>query len=189
MALSETEVFIAGTGHLWLGEVGTTLPAPNTDPTAPPGDFIDAGYTEEEGVAVRGVTEISEHRVWQNTSPVRRARRLQVQEIQAGLVQHNESNYPAAFGGGSIDTSGGFPTYTFPIAGDALAEYAVVLDVTDGDRNARLVVPRMNSGLEDVEIQFNADNMAVLQLLLRSLATDVAPYWIFDDAASFAASS
>ncbi len=189
MALDENEVVIAGTGHLWVGTVGTTLPAPNSDPTAAPGAFVDLGYTEEDGVTLRGVTEVSEHRVWQNTSPVRRARTLQVQEVVANLVQWNEATLVAAFGGGLVTTGGGFATYTFPLAGDALAEYAVVLDWQDGDRNFRLVVPRMNSGLEDVETQLNADNMAVLPVLLRSLATGVAAYIVSDDAAAFAASS
>jgi hypothetical protein len=189
MALTESEVFIAGTGHLWVGTVGSTLPAANSDPTAAVSGMVDLGYFEEDGVTLRGVTEISEHRVWQNTSPVRRARTLQVQEIAGNLVQVNEKTLEVAFGGGTVDTSGGFPTYTFPVAGDAIAEYAVVLDIQDGDRNARLVVPRMNSGLEDVEVQMNADNMLALPLLLRSAASGTAPYWIWDDATAFAASS
>lgn len=189
MALDEQEVVVAGTGHLWVGTVGVTLPAPNSDPTSPPGNFVDLGYTEEDGVTLRGVTEVSEFNVWQNSSPVRRSRTLQVQEVVANLVQWNEATLVAAFGGGAVTTGGGFATYTFPIAGDALAEYATVLDWQDGDRNFRLVVPRMNSGLEDVESQLNADNMAVLPLTLRSLATSVAPYIITDDAAAFAASS
>ncbi len=190
MALSESEVVVAGTGHLWAAEYGAaTIPAPNSDPTTIPAGFVDLGYTEEDGVTLRGTVEITEFNVWQNTSPVRRSRTLQVQEIEAPLVQWNEATLVAAFGGGTVDTSGGFPTYTFPVAGDALAEYAIVLDWQDGDRNFRLVVPRMNSGLEDVEVQLNADNMATLPLLLRSLATVTAPYIISDDAAAFVASS
>ncbi len=188
MALDEQEVVVAGTGHLWVGTVGITLPAPDSDPTTPPGAFVDLGYTEEDGVTLRGVTEVSEFNVWQNSSPVRRSRTLQVQEVVTNLVQWNEATLVAAFGGGTV-SGGSFPTYTFPVAGDALAEYAVVLDWQDGLRNFRLVVPRMNSGLEDVESQLNADNMAVLPLTLRSLATIVAPYIISDDAAAFAASS
>lgn len=189
MALDENEVVVAGTGHVWVAATTATLPAPNTDPTAALTGFVDLGYTEEDGVSLTGSVEIGEFKVWQSTSPVRRSRKLQVQEIKANLVQWNEATLVAAFGGGTITTTGGYPTYTFPVAGDALQEYAVVLDWQDGDRNFRLVVPRMNSGLENVEVQLNADNMAVLPLLLRSLATTTAPYLISDDAAAFAASS
>lgn len=190
MALDPAEIFVAGTGHLWLAAVGSALPAPNSDPTTPPGAaFVDVGYTEEEGVSFTSTVDITEFLVWQATTAVRRSRKLQVQEIGAPLVQWNEATLVAAFGGGSINTTGSFPTYTFPVAGDALKEYAVVLDLHDGARNMRLVVPRMNSGLENVEVKFNKDNMAVLQLNLKSLASATAPYITVDDAAGFAPSS
>ena len=190
MPFDAEAVVVAGTGHLYLAPTGTTLPAPNTDPTAElTGAWRECGYTATDGVTLRGTAEITEFEAWQATTAIRRSRKLQVQEIQCDLLEWTENTLIAAFGGGSISESGGFPTYTFPVAGDALAEYAVVLDVTDGDRNMRIVVPRMNSGLEDVEVQFNKENMAVLPLSLKSLAADVAPYIISDDVAAFAASS
>lgn len=189
MALDENEVVVAGTGHLWVAPVGTTLPAPNTDPTADLTGFVDLGYTEEDGVTLRGFVEISEFKVWQNTSPVRRSRTSQGREIQTNLVQWNEASLVAAFGGGTVDTSGSYPTYTFPEAGDVLQEYAVVLDWQDGDRNFRLVDPRMNAGLENVETTLNANSMAPLPILFRSLATSTSAYLVSDDAAAFVASS
>lgn len=191
MALDPQEVFIAGTGHLWIGIYGAvTPPAINTDPTAHPGaGFVDLGYTEEDGVSFKSTVDIGEFNAWQATTAIRRSRKLQVQEINAPLIQWNENTVVAAFGGGAFSSAGGFNGYTFPVAGDALAEYAAVLDVTDGLRNMRLVVDRMNSGLEDVETQFNKDNMAVLPLALKSLASANAAHITMDDAVAFAPSS
>ena len=189
MALDAAEIFVAGTGHVWVATVGTTLPAPDTDPTTHPGaGFVDLGYTEEDGVSFTSTVDVTEFLVWQSTTAARRSRKLQVQEFSAPLVQWDENTIVAAFGGGSWSGSS-FPTYTFPVAGDALQEYAVVLDVTDGLRNMRIVVPRMNSGLENVEVKFNKDNMAVLQTNLKSLASTVAPYITVDDVVAFAPSS
>jgi hypothetical protein len=190
MALDAEEIFVAGTGHLYLGTVGGGLPAPNSDPTVHPGaGFVECGYTEEGGVSFTSTVDITEFLVWQSTTAARRSRKLQIQEISAPLVQWNEKTVEAAFGGGTWDTSGGFPTYTFPVAGDALQEYAVVLDVVDGLKDMRIVVPRMNSGLENVEVTFNKDNMATLPTNLKSLASATAPYIIVNDAAAFAPSS
>ena len=183
------ETFIAGTGQLYAAPVGTTLPAPNTDPTAAlNGAFVGTGYTAEDGASFKGELEVTGHRVWQSTSDVRRERKSQTFQIGCELVQWNEITLPLAFGGGSVDTSGGFPTYTFPVAGESLYERAVVLDVTDGDRHMRIVMPRMNIA-DSVESQFNADNMANLAIVLSSLASTVAPYVISDDAAAFATNS
>lgn len=186
----EAATVVAGTGQLWVAPVGTTLPAVDTDPTlALAAAFVGTGYTTEDGVTLSGNLEISEHRVWQNSSPVRRERKSQEIQIGCELVQWDENTLVLAFGGGSVSTGvGGFPTYTFPQAGEALYERAVVLDVTDGARHMRIVVPRMNVA-DSVEAQFNADNMAVLPVALRSLASATAPYIISDDAASFAAGS
>jgi hypothetical protein len=190
MALDAAEVVVAGTGHLWLAPVGTTLPAENSDPTAALASaFVELGYFAEDGATLAGAPEISEFNAWQSTTAIRRSRKLQVQTISGDLLQWNENTVVAAFGGGEITNAGGFYTYTFPQAGDALAEYSAVLDVQDGDRNLRIVVPRMNSGLEEVSSQFNKDNMAVLPISLSSLASDTPTIILFDDAAAFVPSS
>lgn len=183
MALDSAEVVVAGTGHLYLGAVGATLPT--TIPTATPTGFVELGYFATDGATLKGSADISEFEAWQATTAIRRSRKLQVQEISGDLLQWNENTVVAAFGGGSFTSL----KYTFPVAGDALAAYAVVLVVTDGARSLCVVVPSMNSGLEDVEVQFNKENMAVLPINLKSLATTVAPYIIFDDAVAFAPSS
>lgn len=186
MALTAEQVVIAGTGHLWLAPVGSTLPDFDDDPVAALDDaFVECGYTAEEGVTLTGSPEIVAFNAWQSTTAIRRSRKLQVQKIACDLLQWNPDTLKAAFGGGEVTTAGGFATYKFPVAGDALAEYAVIVDAQDGERNLRIVIPRMNSGLEDVSTQLNKDNMAVLPVAFESLASEVGPFMLFDDADAF----
>ncbi len=189
MALDALETFVAVTGNLYLAEVGSTLPAPGSDPATPPdAAFLDCGYSEEDGVSLKVTPDIKEFGAWQATTAVRRSRKSQVLAISGKFEQHNPVTIPAAFGGGSFDTTD-FPTYTFPVAGDPLVEYAVILDVLDGDRIERHVLPRANAGLDEVEVSYNADNLASLVISLKSLAADVAPYVIYSDDAAFAPAS
>lgn len=179
------ETVIAGTGQLSVAPVGTALP---TTPTAGlNAAFIGLGYTSEDGASFKSTPEITEHRVWQSQDAIRRAVKSRELEIGVELVQWNETTVVVAFGGGAITGSGPY-TYTLPVAGEALAEWAVVLDVQDGARLMRFVVPRM--GITDaVESQFNADNMAGLPIVLKSLASTTAPTVLFSDTAAFAAGS
>ncbi len=186
MALDSVEVVVAGTGHLYLAAVGTTLPTTTEGALS---GFAELGYFATDGATLTGSAEISEFEAWQATTAIRRSRKLQVQEISGDLLQWNENTVKAAFGGGTFAEAGGEYKYTFPIAGDALAAYAVVLDVIDGERMMRIIVPEMNSGLEDVEVQFNKENMAALPISLKSLASVTAPHILFNDAAAFVPSS
>ncbi len=179
------EVVVAGSGQLHVAPVGTALP---TTPTAGlNAAFVGLGYTAEDGVSLKSTPEVTEFRAWQNQDAIRRAVKARTIEIGCELLQWNEETVPVAFGGGAITGSGPY-TYTLPAAGEALAEHAVVLDIVDGERLMRIVVPRM-SVADAIEAQFNADNMAGLAIVLKSLASTTVPTILFSDAAAFAAGS
>lgn len=180
MSLDVTQTRLPGTGNIWLAPVGSTLPAAGSDPTAAlDGAFVQIGYIAEDGITISSEPTISEHFALQSVTAIRRARTSQVTGVQADLLEWDGETLIAAFGGGTF-TGGSFPTYTFPIAGDALKEYSVVVDLRDGDINDRYVFPRMNSGLETVETVINRENLAVLPLQLKSLASDDDSLWITD---------
>jgi hypothetical protein len=179
------EVFIAGTGGLNLAPVGTALPTtPDEELNAL---FIGVGYTSEEGVSFKDTPDVTEHRAWQSTDAIRRAIKARDREIGLEMLQWNEETVLIAFGGGAVTGSGPY-TYTLPVAGEAIPEYAVVLDVVDGDRVMRICNPRM-SITDAVEAQFNADKMAGLPIVLKSLASTTPTTILFNDAAAFAAGS
>lgn len=187
-----SELVVGGTGQVYVADIGTTLPAKNSDPTAVlSSDWTGLGYHTEDGVSFSAAPDITGFRAWQAQQDVRRERKAQAIQVAFDLEQWNEATVPLAFGGGTITDAGGFYTYTFPAAGDALDERAMVVDVQDGERNMRFVFARGNV-VETVEVTFNSDNLAVLPIAFDLLEPtdggDIA-YVIFDDAAAFATGS
>lgn len=183
MSNNADELVVASSGHIWIAPVGVTLPAKNSDPTtAPNAAFADLGYLTEDGVKPTSSPDISDFRAWQARQAVRRERKGQDLQFEFSLEQWNPTTVKFAFGGGSVDTSGGFPTYTFPKARDALAEWAFLLDWQDGDKNFRWVLPRGNV-TDAVSPEFKADALAVLPVTFKGLeaidGTDI--YMITDD--------
>lgn len=185
-----TEITVGNSGQVYVAPVGSTLP---TDPTAAPdAAFFGLGYISEDGVTFSTTPDITDFRAWQSRQAVRRE--LNQQDLQAGfaLTQWNEESVVLAFGGGEITSpSTGIYRYDFPDPGDALDERAMVVDVQDGDRNMRIVIPRGNI-TDATETQFRRSEMALLPITFRALQpTDGGPigYVLFDDAAAFAAGS
>lgn len=185
-----SEIIVASGGELYVAPVGTALP---TTPTAAlNAAFIGTGYFTEDGVTVTVTPDISEFRAWQSQQAVRRERKAQQWQMSGALEQWNEETIVRAFGGGSVTSpSTGVYRYELPEAGDALDEFAVVLDAIDGARRHRWVIARANV-LEAVEFTYKADDMAILPITIGALApTDgsAAVAFLTDDAAAFAAGS
>jgi hypothetical protein len=185
------ELVVGGTGQVYVADIGTSLPAVNSDPTAAlSASWVGLGYTTEDGVAFSVTPDVTDFKAWQSRLAVRREFNAQELQVTCSLEQWNEETVVLAFGGGAITNAGGFYTYTFPAAGDALDERSMVVDVQDGTRNMRIVIPRGNV-TDAVEAKFQRTELAVLPITFKSLeATDgTTPYIIFDDAAAFTAGS
>lgn len=184
------ETIIAGTGQAYRAPVGTPLPA--TAAAAPDTAFEGLGYHTDDGVSVNQTPEIVEHGAWQSRYPIRRHRQSEEFLITFSLLQWNEINVPFAFGGGEIvDLGGGDIRYNPPAVTDPLDERALIVDVIDGDRILRWIVPR-GSVTEGVESQFSSTEMAGLQVTFKALEPeDGSPawYWVSNDDAAFAAGS
>lgn len=184
------ELVIAGTGQVYVGAVGSTLP---TTPTATPDTaFSGLGYHSEDGVSVNADPEIVEHKGWQSKFALRRVRESEQFRLSFALLQWNEISVPLAFGGGQItNPSGSIYKYQPPSANDAIYERAVICDVADGSRHIRFILPRVTV-VEGVDSKFTRSAMAELPITVESLEpSDNADAWYFltDDAAAFAAGS
>lgn len=185
-----TETVIAGSGEAYYGPVGTALPT--TAGASLNSAFVGLGYHTEDGVSTTRDITIAEHRVWQEAYPIRRTRESEDFQIAFTLVQWNEITVPFAFGGGDLVTvSAGQYRYDPPVAGDALDEWSVVVDVDDGDRRVRFVVPRATV-TEAVESSFTRTEMAQLPVTLTAMppaSGGAVWYPLFNDLAAFAAGS
>lgn len=182
------ELVVAGTGQVYVAPVGTALP---TTPTASlNAAFVGLGYTSEDGVSISVEPEITDFPAWQSRQPVRRELTNQAISVSFSLLQWNETNVPLAFGGGTISGSGPY-RYDFPTGDDALDERAMVVDVQDGERHMRFVLPRGNV-TDSVEAQFVRTEAAVLPItfsVLEPIGGGAPGYFLTDDDAAFAAGS
>lgn len=185
-----TEILVAGGGEVSVAPVGTT--APTTAVAALNAAFVGLGFHTEDGVTVNNAPDILEIRAWQSQFPIRTERQTEDFRITFVLQQWNETNLPLAFGGGAVVSDGG-TGYKFspPVAGDAMDYRALVVDVRDGSRHGRFVIPR-GAAIEGVESQFSRTAEAQLPITFQANPLDASssPWSFFtDDAAAFAPGS
>lgn len=187
-----TELVVPGNGQVYIADIGTTLPAISSDPTAAlNAAFEGLGYWTEDGATLVMTPTIAEFRAFQERQAVRRELTSQEVTVAVQFEQWNELTVPTALGG-TINSGGSFPTFVPPAPGDSLPEQSVVVDLQDGDRNMRIVFPRANAATEAVTAQFQRAQLAVLPVTFKALApTDGSDqyYILFDDTAAFAAGS
>lgn len=184
------ETIVAGSGEVNIAAVGTALPAKTTE--ALNAKFEGLGYHTEDGVSVNQAITVAGFKAWQSPTEIRRVQDSQDFEISFALLQWNEVNLPFAFGGGTIsEVSSGQFKYVPPAASAALDERALIVDVDDGSRRARFIVPR-GTVTETSAATFKRTEMATLAVTFKALTpADGSEPWrvLFDDAAAFAVGS
>lgn len=135
MALSSEEVFVAGGGHVYIATIGTTAPTDTT--TAWAAGWAELGYTTDAGVVITPGQTITDIPAWQSRYPVRRIVTAETFDVEFGLLQWNTDTLSLAFRGGTWVGD----TYT-PGAAGTVDERALGIEAIDGDKIARIIVPR-----------------------------------------------
>ena len=135
MALTAEEVFIAGTGHVYVAPVGTTAPTDTVAAWA--AGWVELGFTDDSGVAITPGRTITDIPAWQSRYPVRRLVTAETFDAAFSLLQWNEDTISLAFGGGTWDGD----VYTPPAAG-SIDERALGIEAVDGDKTTRIIIPR-----------------------------------------------
>jgi hypothetical protein len=148
MTLDATELVVAGSGHIYVAPYGSTLPsvsnpahvtiAPDTlDP-----DYVEIGYTTEDGVAFNDARTVESIRAWQSFYPLRRIVTERDLTMRFALEQWNADTIMFAFGGGEVtDLTTGSYSYEPPDP-STLDDRSLILDWADGNDHFRLVVAR-----------------------------------------------
>lgn len=135
MALTADEVFIAGGGHVYVADVGATEPTDTT--TAWDADWVELGYTTEDGVTITPGQTITDIPAWQSRYPVRRIVTAENFETSFSLLQWNQDTLSLALRGGTWVGD----VYT-PGAAGVVDERALGIEAIDGDKIARIIIPR-----------------------------------------------
>jgi hypothetical protein len=183
------ETIIAGSGQAYIASVGTALPA--NESSALDGAFYGLGYHTEDGASVNQSREVIRHRAWQSKAEVRRTSESEAFQITFALEQWTEESVPLAFGGGSVtDLTGGHYKFAPADADDVENEKSLVLDIKDGSKILRFVIPR-GTAVEGVESQFTRSQMGVLPITFEAMEPDDGtPQWhLLTNSAAFATGS
>lgn len=159
MALSDGEVVIPGTGHVYFAPVGTPKPA---SLTAPGGPWDEIGHTSSEnGMTITrdgGDSEVLAS--WQNPN-LRERRDPVVFALTLNLLQISNETLSLYFGGGDTSVDGVFGVNAVPVA----QERALFMRIVDGANEWPLYIPKVSlSSEDDIEV----DTEAFLEFPVRA---------------------
>lgn len=189
MAQDTQEIKVLAHGDLYIAPLGTALP--ETVEETLDSAFINLGLTSEDGVTFSSGSEVEDIRSWQRTTPSRRIVTSRSFTAASQLQQYNRDNFALAFGGGDwSEPTPGTYRYDPPADADPLAEYVVVIDAQDGDREDRAVI--MRSTVEgEVETQFVRNAAALLPVTFSALTPDDEdrPWFYLSNDPAFAVAS
>lgn len=181
------EVVVGANGQIYVGPVGTA--APTDSDSALHANFIELGYTSEDGVTVTDSKDIENVEAWQSFYAIRKIVTGREFTVAFALRQWNEHTVKLAFGGGTVANNGaGEFSYTPPDPED-LDERAVVIDWQDDDKNYRLYVPKAIV-TDNVETNLTRASAADLPITLSAVPEGTnAIYTLFTDDPAFVAGS
>lgn len=179
MALTGSEVVVAGSGHIYTAPEATAFP---TGLAAPSASWTELGYTDEDGVTITRSRSSDDLNVWQSAEPVRKLITGVTMELSFVLRQFNPINLATALGGGDFTDGATFGTFVLPLPSD-VDVLAMVIDGLDGSTQVRWLIERVQvSG--DIEIHMNAQDSVNLPVTMNALASTNPPK-ILSNAAPF----
>jgi len=176
MPLDSAEIIVGGTGRLYAAPEGTPLPASLN--AAIPG-FVDLGYTTEDGAKFTDSKTTNDIRAWQSFYPTRVHVTARSAMLEFTLLQWNEDTIPLAFGGGGFTVPAAGEYRYNPPSPETLAVNALVLDIADGTRNFRIVIPR-GFVTSNTESTFAKTGPALLPITFTVLSNDDGNPWTID---------
>lgn len=140
MALNSDNVLVALTGAALRAPLGTTLP---TDTAAAwNAAFKDLGYLSEDGVTETPEDETTDIAAWQNGAIVRSLITSSTLQFGFTMIETTKTGLELYHGASvtGVHASGHGPA-SISIAGPPSGRFAFGLDVVDGDKDVRIVIP------------------------------------------------
>lgn len=168
MALDADGIIIAGTGHIYVAPVGTTLPETYDDTldTA----FEELGFTDEDGFLFRDGKGTRPSKVWQSFFAQRYSVTDRTAECEMALKEFNDITLSFALGA-TVTSDGGDGAIITPPDPETLDERALVADVVDGTKIIRFVYPR-GLVIGNVESRFNRNDDSLLPITFGAIGAE-----------------
>lgn len=186
MATNKARILVAQMARVWLAPVGTPAPADAT--VAMGAAWKDVGLFSPDSLSWATDPSFEEVQSHQSNYPTRVIQTGDAATLSVDLQEWSLANFQAVYGGGTITTITGSPTqYRFaPPAIGARTSVAAVVEIIDGAKHARLVVPACEQR-EGVETNFERGAEATLPLRLSVIGSDLGdPWYLLTDDAAFA---
>lgn len=179
MAVSASNVIVAGTGGIYVAPEGTTLPAnptwsgtPEVGSLAAVGvSYTNLGYVSEEGVNFAMERETEEIMSWQSMDAVRVLTTSEPKTISFELLQFDTDAFVLAMQGGTVADG----VYTPPAAGTSDVRVLVV-EGEDAGYKFRFVFPRVQL---QGSVEFNLQRADAIRLPLEFKVLSSTPAWKF----------
>jgi hypothetical protein len=166
--LNSDEVVVAGTGAIYVGDVGTPFPTSISDPIDTD-DWIGLGYISEEGPEFEFARDINEIMAWQSYDPIRIANKVMGKTVGAKLLQWNKVTWDLANGGGSTsEVLVGEYEYEPPLESFVDTRAFLVVGI-DGDREYRFGF-RKALNIETFSFSFVRENPVKIPIKFKVLA-------------------
>lgn len=160
MAQDATEIVVGANGNIYTAPAEATISWPTNVATALDSDFVQVGFTSEDGVTFTDSREITDIPVWQALYPARKLVASKTSTIEFVCRQYNRDTVSLAYGGGSVDVAGGVATYTPPMP-EEIDTRALIVEWEDDDYTFRLVAPR---GIVTGDVATNVTRTAAADL-------------------------
>src|SRR5690606_10302775 len=136
-----TKVRVALTGTVYVAPEGTAFPASISE--APGEDWVDLGYTTEDGVEFTFGKEVTNILGWQTRDPLRKLVTEEPKSFSMTLRQLETATFTAAFGGEVTEDPGATGEYEWhPPAAGSLPVQAAIVEFVDEDVTYRFCFRR-----------------------------------------------
>lgn len=187
MAGNKNRITIPGRLRLWLADGTADAPADAT--TAMPTGWWDVGLTDEDGSSFATDPSFGEVRSHQSDYPTRKFVEGKSGRVEVNLQEWSADNFRAVHGGGEvtvIDPPTVPPTYKF-VPGEGVPDsLQACLEVVDGTKHYRYVIPAGSQG-EGVEQDLAKAGASTLPFRLDVEGQDgVPPWYLLTDDPAFA---
>uniref|UniRef100_UPI003F499766 phage tail tube protein n=1 Tax=Streptosporangium sp. CA-235898 TaxID=3240073 RepID=UPI003F499766 len=188
--MATTDLFVPLLSRVWLAPVGTAAPAGPT--IAMDEDWRDVGHFTPDSLNWETSPEFEEAKSAQSDYAIASWQTGDGATLEVDLYEWTGANFQAVFGGGTITkiTPAGDPApppyfkFVPPKVG-ARDEVAVVVELINGGRHMRRIIPRAQQ-VEGVTQSLNKTEASILPLRLKVLGSDLAdPFYDLSDFDSF----
>lgn len=175
MGKDTDQIVIGANGTVRVAPTTATIPA-DID-AAYSGDWVDLGFTSEEGVTFVDSKTLESIMVWQLFYPARRVVTERDATVSFALRQFAGNQVEFAFGGGEVSEDGSGKYRFTPPSPEVIDERRLAIDWQDNDKTYRLILPK-GIVTENVETKLVRSAAADLPITFGIIGEDGVDPWI-----------